>query len=177
MNSFQSWTSRAIFSGVLGVVVCFYLAYNFAFSCRTSTVEIAPLQYPFLCVDANDTVDTLSRWVGLGLGFAVVTSADFFEYRKGLKFEFWVTISALLVVLIIMPLYALIVSSTGIDTGYHVIVGVAGGGYNVFSDHYYFPAITSSEQFVLTLISTLAGIISGPAIDKAAKNRRVSTGL
>jgi hypothetical protein len=79
--------------------------------------------------------------------------------------------SALLIALIIMPLYALIASANGIDTGYYTIIGTGKGGYLTLLTPYTQPAITQIEQFVLTLMSTLAGILSGPALDKASKNR------
>ena len=123
MNSFRSLTSRIILAGVAGIIVCFVLAYNFKFSCYLGKVEIAPLQYPFICTDANGTVDIWSRYVGFVFGVVVLLAAVNLEYRKGLKFEFWVTMSSLLVALIILPLYALIVSANGIDTGYYAIEG------------------------------------------------------
>ena len=171
MNSFRSLTSRIILAGVAGIIVCFVLAYNFKFGCYLGKVEIAPLQYPFICTDANGTVDIWSRYVGFVFGVVVLLAAINLEYRKGLKFEFWVTMSSLLVALIILPLYALIVSANGIDTGYYAIIGTGKGGYLTLSFPYTVPAITQIEQLALTLMSTVAGILSGPVLDKASKNR------
>lgn len=173
MKSFRTWTSRLIFACVIGVAVCFYFAYDFAFSCHTGKTEIATLQYPFICTDANDTLDTSARYIGTSLGIVAVLGAFAFERRKGLKFECWTTLSALLIVLIVMPLYALIVSSTGINTGYDVAVGgqPPGDGFTILTYPFTVPSITFTEQLVLTLVSTLAGVLSGPVIDKASKSR------
>jgi hypothetical protein len=103
------------------------------------------------------------------LGGVVVLAAVYLEYRRGVKFEFWVTMSALLLALIIMPLYTLLSSANGVDTGYHLALYRLSGSYFILGSDYTQPVLSTAEQFGLALMSTLAGILIGPALDRAAR--------
>ena len=47
----------------------FHSCYNFNFSCYVGKIEIGPLHYPITFTDANDTIETWSRYLGLALGW------------------------------------------------------------------------------------------------------------
>src|SRR6266581_1244622 len=169
MNSFHGWSSRIILFGALGVWASFFLAYNSNITCKVGNIEIAPLQLPYNCTDANYPVEFWNYFViAPALGISLVGVALFLELRRRLRFEFWTTMSVLLLGLIIMPLHTLLVSANGIDTGLHLALYKLSGSYYIMTADYMQPALSTSEQFALTVISTLAGITIGPALDRAA---------
>ena len=167
MKSFQSWTSRAIVVSVCGVWVSFFFSFYSNIHCQLGTVEVAPLQLPFSCPDANMTIESYSRIITqLLVGVTSISAANFL-YRRGQRFEFWASMSLLMLALIFMPLQALLFNANGVDTGLHLALYRLSGSYVIMTDDYFQPALTTNEQFALTVLSTVSGILVGPVLDRA----------
>lgn len=148
------------------------MAYDSNFSCVLQ--KTGPLTDVFNCTDPNHVIEVVNYYfVAPILGVGVVVASLLIEYRRDLKYEFWVTMSVVTLALVIMPLYTLVTTAIGQPTGLHeALFKLSGAGPYILTNEYRAPVITGDEQFALSLMSTVSGIATGPILDRAWRSRR-----
>src|SRR5437870_11179262 len=120
MKAFQGLGPKLIIVGVFGVWLSFFLAYHSNITCYVGQVPVSqnPVRLSFNCPDANYQIEYWNYYViAPVLGIVVFVASYVFEFRWKMKVEFWTTLSILALALVVMPLYTLLATANGIDTG------------------------------------------------------------